>query len=493
MADRGMLCLQDVWRIALVREAVLCYLKPKDAYLGDTPGSKGGTSHERDPLFCCGRFFCEAFYGDVLKVYLFILPRKYYEEKVKVLLSLQEKLRKCKSYAVKPSTVEKEVFQLSHLLPRRNIIEHLTFDNITVDMEKYYFSDFPQLQQLVFKNRRCEDLDLNFLFNCGDIETLEFTNMGVKDISGLEFCNTVQKVDLSVNHITDIAPLVHCRGIDTVILHRNHGLKDITAMSKCESLTKLDLSWTNVKDLTPLVACRNLKILILYYNNLVDITAIGEITGIKQLDLSSNDIVDVTALGKCQQLVKLDISFNEKMEKLTGLEKCMYLQELDLRGNCKLENISDVKRYASIQCLKLGNNSVVTDMNKLEEVRKYFHGITTSGDSSPMYDEHYYHEYDEYEEYAPGYKYEDVDLWECCNKEDAGWDGYGYLERWEKETAMKGIQEVLDEKYDVDQIEWRNQYEAAQDVQYEQDAEEIWSEYVVWSAQYEAELKKRKR
>lgn len=87
------------------------------------------------------------------------------------------------------------------------------------------------------------------------INELNARGMGIKDISGLEYCENLVKLDLRDNAITSISPLRNLKNLVWLDL-ANNKITDITPIAGLLKLQYLDLSGddNDIRDWSPLVA-----------------------------------------------------------------------------------------------------------------------------------------------------------------------------------------------------------------------------------------------
>ena len=169
--------------------------------------------------------------------------------------------------------------------------------------------------------------------------TLEATDAGIRNVTGLEFATNLTKLVLDGNTVwTDSA------------------LKGLTALSGLTNLTELDLSGNNLTDLSALSGLTNLKKLHLYFNKLKNVSALRDLTNLEHLDLSGNNLTDLSALSGLTNLKKLHLYFN-KLKNVSALRDLTNLEHLDLSGN-NLTSLSAFSDLTNLRVLYLGGNNL---------------------------------------------------------------------------------------------------------------------------------------
>jgi len=120
------------------------------------------------------------------------------------------------------------------------------------------------------------------------ITALDARNYGIRNISGIEFCNNLAWLDLDTNQIADLRPLEQ--------LGRPESPFDST-------LVYLNLDGNEITDITPLSGLLNLKQLSLFNNQVADITAL--VTNVEAGGALESAVLDSRTLG--EEAVNVDI------------------------------------------------------------------------------------------------------------------------------------------------------------------------------------------
>ena len=123
-------------------------------------------------------------------------------------------------------------------------------------------------------------------------------NLGITDLTGLEYATNLQSLSLYRNPIVDISPLAH--------------------------LTKLEgfnLWGCRIVNLSPLRNLKNLRGIVLGNNEISDISPLAELINLTSLQIHSNQIVDFSPLANLVNLQELWINdnFGTDISSLQGL------------------------------------------------------------------------------------------------------------------------------------------------------------------------------
>ena len=112
-------------------------------------------------------------------------------------------------------------------------------------------------------------------------------NIGITDITGLEYATNLTALSFHHNPISDISP-----------------------MSGMTSLRGFNLWGCRITDISPLQNLPNLRGFFLGYNRIEDITPLSNLTNLEYVDLAHNRIKDYSPLANLVNLRRLDIQGN---------------------------------------------------------------------------------------------------------------------------------------------------------------------------------------
>ncbi len=120
---------------------------------------------------------------------------------------------------------------------------------------------------------------------------------------------TLTELDLSIDRLVDIQPLVGLTNLTELRLDSNQ-IVDIKPLAGLTKLTILYLHTNQIVDLQPLAGLTNLTALYLYGNQIVDIQPLAGLTKLNILGLRSNQIVDLQPLAGLTNLTDLYVGGN---------------------------------------------------------------------------------------------------------------------------------------------------------------------------------------
>ena len=107
-----------------------------------------------------------------------------------------------------------------------------------------------------------------FVSDLNKLTTFTAFNCSIIDISGLEYCINMSKLDLNSNQISDISALSSLAKLNVLRLPYNQ-VRDVSPLSKLANLTQLYLPHNQISDISPLSSLANLTTLSLWQNQSV--------------------------------------------------------------------------------------------------------------------------------------------------------------------------------------------------------------------------------
>ena len=197
---------------------------------------------------------------------------------------------------------------------------------------KVQFTEFAGLQEMTDTAlRRASRWALYaFLSNdLGSLESLDASDRGVEDLTGLEGAARLEGLFLDRNRITDISPL-----------------------AALGSLRVLTLAHNRVQDWSPLAGMNSLRLLALDGNSLCELPPLP--SSLYRLYLSNNCLSDIGPLANLW-LWELDVSRNA-ITSLAPLANARYLEYLHVHDN-RVADISSL-HFESLREIHMANNAV---------------------------------------------------------------------------------------------------------------------------------------
>ena len=214
---------------------------------------------------------------------------------------------------------------------------------------------------------------------------LEAPNLGISDLTGLEYGVNLTELNLGSNNITDISPLFNLINLRVLHLYGN-GLSDwpqlqrltglvslnlgycdnldLSVVSSLSNLTDLNLPGNGITDVSPLSNLPKLERLSLFDNRIKDVSLTG-LPNLKELDLRYNGMTDVSSLSGLANLVLLQLAFNS-VSDISPLSNLTNLEALGLTQN-SISDVSTLSGLTKLSGLGLGNNKI-TDVSALSRL-----------------------------------------------------------------------------------------------------------------------------
>ncbi|QBP92283.1 NEAT domain-containing leucine-rich repeat protein [Bacillus mycoides] len=151
--------------------------------------------------------------------------------------------------------------------------------------------------------------DVTALAKMEQLDYLNLANNKITDVAPLSALKNVTYLTLAGNQIEDIKPL-YSLPLKDLVLTRNK-VKDLSGIDQMNQLNKLFIGKNQIEDVTPLAKMTQLTELDLPNNELKDITPLSNLVNLQKLDLEANYISDLSPVSKLNKLVYLSFVANE--------------------------------------------------------------------------------------------------------------------------------------------------------------------------------------
>jgi Leucine-rich repeat (LRR) protein len=187
------------------------------------------------------------------------------------------------------------------------------------------------------------------------LRELSCINSGVTDITGLEYAENLQTINLHLNQISDITPLAGLSNLRNLNLSRNQ-INGLSTLSGLSGLRSLDLHGNQLSSISALSGLANLESLVLRFNQLSNISALSGLTKLRHLSLHSNQLSDISALSELTKLETLLLQHNQ-ISSISALSGLANLTKLYLSSN-QLSDISALSGLTNLTKLYLSSNQL---------------------------------------------------------------------------------------------------------------------------------------
>ena len=208
--------------------------------------------------------------------------------------------------------------------------------------------------------------------------------LGIRDLTGLEFAINLTYINISHNQVTDISPLAGLIQLRELWLTDNL-VSDISPVSGLTNLNILGVSeCTDLSDISPVRHLTNLTRLDLVSTQVSDISPVRNLTNLVHLDFRSTQVSDISSVRNLINLVHLD--FGDTL--ISDLSPLAGLINLKVLG-CWTGIISDLSPLAGLQNLEnidfssrhVSDISPLRNLTNLKRIRTWGNPIS---DLSPL-------------------------------------------------------------------------------------------------------------
>jgi len=188
------------------------------------------------------------------------------------------------------------------------------------------------------------------------LTSLSAQNVGIDDLTGIEYAQNLSSLILAFNAIDDLSALSTLTNLTYLGLPYNQ-IYDLSALSALTSLTTLYLHHNFIDDLSDLSPLTDLSVLFLGYNRITDLSALAPLTKLAKLKLYSNQLNNVSVLSSLTNLTELDLS-STQISDLSILSPLTNLTELKL-GDNPIADVSALSPLTSLTSLTLNSNKML--------------------------------------------------------------------------------------------------------------------------------------
>ncbi len=216
------------------------------------------------------------------------------------------------------------------------------------------------------------------------LTSLDISNAGVTDLSGLEYATNLQYLVALNNQISDLSPLIGLSSLQELTLQKNN-ITDVSDLSGLTNLTKLTIGDNPISSLTPLAGLTKLRVLSLPQTAVTDITPVAGFTSMFYLDISNTDVADLSPLKNLTAPAVL-YAFSTKVTDLTPLAGLVNLDLLDVTGD-PITSLEPLANLVNLRELDAYSTDTITDLTPLAGLPKLQHLGVSGGqiyDISPL-------------------------------------------------------------------------------------------------------------
>ena len=148
----------------------------------------------------------------------------------------------------------------------------------------------------------------------------------LRDLSFLAWCPFVKSVNIAWQNQLSLEGVQTCRNLESLAVV-NCGVTDLSPLAGLGGLRRLSLGGNDISDVSVLSGLSNLEFLGLWNNRITDVSPLGNLTKLTQLNLSGNQLSTADALSGLTGLKELwirsnrlsDLSFTDSMPDLKVL------------------------------------------------------------------------------------------------------------------------------------------------------------------------------
>ena len=190
---------------------------------------------------------------------------------------------------------------------------------------------------------------------------LEAHNVGISDLTGLEFATRLEEIRCNDNAIADLLPLAGLINLHTVEF-RHNVITDLSPLKKLINLKWLVVPFNLISDLSPVGGLITLHGLDVGHNIISDFSPLAGLIKLERIWLSDNPLADLTPFTGLTSL-RTYHSWGTPILNLSALADLPKLQELNICGG-ELTDVSALAELTGLKELYLVGNEI-SDLSPL--------------------------------------------------------------------------------------------------------------------------------
>ena len=190
---------------------------------------------------------------------------------------------------------------------------------------------------------------------------LNVENMGIRDITGLEFAINLKVLQIRGNMITDIAA--------------------VTGLSQ---LGYLGIANNKIPDISPITQLTNISSLEIYANEISDISPLAGLTNMRWLSMYDNPVTDISPLVNLKNLSGIRVSVEEGGD-LSPIAELINLEDIFYWGSGKpIPDLSPITKLPKLRFIEIaGGQADLTPLAKATALEHFVYFGPTP-DLSPL-------------------------------------------------------------------------------------------------------------
>ena len=220
--------------------------------------------------------------------------------------------------------------------------------------------------------------DLTPLYSLTNLTTLSIKGLPITDVQLAELSAALPNCAIHSEEVSKSVSDITLGGVTfksnvTELNLSGLGIRDISALADCRSLNRLDLSGNDITDLSPLMDIPGLVWLNIASNSVADLSPLMGVNSIASLDVSDNNVVSTAPISMMTGLVELHLERNP-LRNLSGLRSLRNLETLGLSAvGLHDDDLANLSGLSSLRLLNIEGNQELTGdaVNNLKESIPY--------------------------------------------------------------------------------------------------------------------------
>ena len=209
-------------------------------------------------------------------------------------------------------------------------------------------------------------------------ESLRLFDLGITDLTGLEYAINLIELIIPGNEFSDLTPLSNLNKLEILVIAHNK-VSDLSPIANLLKLHILSLGRNKVSDLSPITNLPNLRHLSIRDSLISDLSPLVNLTQLEEFYGGDSPLTDISVLADMENLIRVGM-WGPRLRDMSPLVNLPNIETINLCGN-EISEIPSLKNAPKLKELYVfGNNvsdvSILQDLTNLERLNLRNNDIT---------------------------------------------------------------------------------------------------------------------
>ena len=195
---------------------------------------------------------------------------------------------------------------------------------------------------------------------------LDADEMGISDLTGLEYATRLERIEFRHNSISDLSPLAGLIRLNNIKLRGNR-ITDVSPLADLTNVDWLGLEENMITDLSPLEDLIKLNGIGISGNPVSDVSPLASLISLEGVAAWSTPISDFSPLARLPRLRWIEFGNDRSVTKMPSLKGLRTLRRLEIRGT-SISDLSPLTELTQLDWLELVDN-LISDVSPLVKLK----------------------------------------------------------------------------------------------------------------------------